>query len=66
MFEAMADRPVDFWGLTSSRRMHPHVQSFFVAFRPWLVESQAFARFWHDMSPGLGPGQGDPASTRSG
>jgi hypothetical protein len=51
IFATMADRPADFWGLTSSRRVHPHVQSFFVAFRPWLVESQAFTRFWHDMSP---------------
>ena len=51
IFEAMAETPADFWGLTSSRRVHPHVQSFFVAFRPWLVESQAFAKFWHDMSP---------------
>ncbi len=51
IFEAMAAEPADFWGLTSSARVHPHVQSFFVAFRPWLVESQAFAKFWHDMSP---------------
>jgi hypothetical protein len=51
IFASMADRPVDFWGLTASRRVHPHVQSFFLAFRPWLVQSQAFARFWHGMSP---------------
>ncbi len=51
IFATMEDRPADFWGLTSSRRVHPHVQSFFVAFRPWLVESQAFTKFWHDMSP---------------
>lgn len=51
IFDAMADRPADFWGLTSSQRVHPHVQSFFVAFRPWLVDSQAFASFWAGMSP---------------
>ncbi|MCD4536001.1 rhamnan synthesis F family protein [Nocardioides sp. cx-169] len=51
IFEAMAARPADFWGLTASQRVHPHVQSFFVAFRPWVVDSQAFARFWRAMSP---------------
>jgi hypothetical protein len=51
IFEAMGARPVDFWGLTASARVHPHVQSFFVAFRPWLVQSQAFTQFWHNMSP---------------
>ena len=51
LFEAMATRPADFWGLTASQRVHPHVQSFFVAFRPWLVDSHAFQRFWHDMAP---------------
>jgi rhamnosyltransferase len=47
----MADRPVDFWGLSRSDRVSPHVQSFFVAFRPWLVDSQAFRTFWGDMQP---------------
>ena len=34
IFAAMADQPVDFWGLTRTERVAPHVQSFFVAFRP--------------------------------
>lgn len=51
VFEEMAARPADFWGLTASQRVHPHVQSFFVAFRPWLVASQAFRGFWGRMSP---------------
>ena len=51
VFDTMASRPADFWGLTASQRVHPHVQSFFVAFRPWLVDSHAFRRFWGDMSP---------------
>lgn len=51
IFEAMADQPVDFWGLTGSQRVSPHVQSFFVAFRPWVVESQTFRRFWSEMVP---------------
>lgn len=51
IFEAMADRPVDFWGLSASRRIAPHVQSFFVSFRPWVVGSRAFTAFWQEMEP---------------
>jgi Rhamnan synthesis protein F len=47
----MDQRPVDFWGLTKSVRIAPHVQSFFVCFRPWVVRSQAFEQFWLRMSP---------------
>jgi len=42
---------LDFWGLTKSRRFRPHVQSFFVAFRPALLRSEAFADFWGPMVP---------------
>lgn len=48
---AMRERPVDFWGLTQSRRRSPHVQSFFVTFRPWVVRSKAFRGFWRAMVP---------------
>lgn len=51
VFEAMAEERVDFWGLTASRRISPHLQSFFVAFRPWLVASHAFRSFWAQMEP---------------
>lgn len=47
----MAPRPVDFWGFTATERVKPHVQSFFVAFRPWTVASHAFHRFWSEMEP---------------
>jgi hypothetical protein len=46
VFGAMAHEPVDFWGLTRSERVAPHVQSFFVAFRSWVVGSATFRRFW--------------------
>jgi rhamnosyltransferase len=42
---------VDFWGLSESRRISPHLQSFFVAFRPWLVSSRAFDSFWSNLQP---------------
>ncbi len=51
ILEAMSRRPVDFWGLTGSERVAPHVQSFFVCFMPWVVRSHAFQQFWQRMSP---------------
>ena len=47
----MAQRPLDFWGLTYSARRGLHVQSFFVAFTPWVVRSQTFQQFWRSMTP---------------
>ena len=47
----MADQPVDFWGLTRTERVAPHVQSFFVAFRPWVIGSATFRRFWTGLDP---------------
>jgi rhamnosyltransferase len=47
----MATRPCDFWGLTGAERVAPHIQSFFVAFRPWVVGSRAFTTFWEEMEP---------------
>lgn len=51
IFDAMADRPCDFWGLTRAERVAPHIQSFFVAFRPWVVSSRTFRTFWETMEP---------------
>ncbi len=51
IFERMASEPVDFWGLTRTERVAPHVQSFFVAFRPWVVGSQTYRRFWTGLDP---------------
>jgi Rhamnan synthesis protein F len=51
IFTAMAARPCDFWGLTAAERLAPHIQSFFIAFRPWVVGSKTFRHFWDDMEP---------------
>ena len=51
VFDDMATRPCDFWGLTAAERVAPHIQSFFIAFRPWVVASQAFVSFWEEMEP---------------
>jgi hypothetical protein len=51
VLDTMADHPVDAWGLTETMRRARHVQSYFYAFRPWVVRSQAFTRFWSAMTP---------------
>jgi rhamnosyltransferase len=51
IFDTMATRPVDFWGLTKSHRISTHIQSFFIVFRSWVVRSRAYREFWTSMSP---------------
>lgn len=51
IFARMAEVRVDFWGMTQSRRIEPHLQSFFVVFRRWVAGSKAFTAFWADMAP---------------
>jgi rhamnan synthesis protein F len=51
IFAEMAGVPVDFWGITLSGRIEPHVQSFFVVFRRWVVGSKAFVDFWRHLAP---------------
>ena len=51
IFEEMAARGVDFWGLTRNAEMSDHVQSYFVGFSPTAVASAAFAEFWRDFEP---------------
>jgi hypothetical protein len=48
---AMARVPVDFWGITRTDRRAPHVQSYFVSYRRWVLHSAAFRRFWTSMVP---------------
>lgn len=47
----MAAVGVDFWGLTRTDRRAPHVQSYFMCFRRWVLQSKAFGRFWSAMVP---------------
>ncbi len=51
VFDAMADRACDFWGMTRTLRRGLHVQSYFVVFRSWVVRSRAFTRFWSQLEP---------------
>lgn len=59
VFEEMADKPYDFWGITESpeikrgrftEAMIPyHVQSYFIVIRNKLLKSSDFSRFWESI-----------------
>ena len=62
MFEEMAGRDVDFWGITKYGEesfdpfgyspygyLPEHIQSHFLVFRKSLVQSEAFIQFWQNM-----------------
>lgn len=51
IFGAMDRVEADFWGLTLSEEIAPHVQSYFVAFRRTALASPAFGDFWASMEP---------------
>lgn len=51
LFHAMEGADYDFWGITTSRELKPHVQSFFVVFSATVTASEAFAAFWQEMTP---------------
>jgi hypothetical protein len=44
-------RKADVWGLTDSWQMGYHLQSFFLAFGPAALRSEAFADFWRRFRP---------------
>lgn len=51
IIDEMATRRVDFWGLTRNAEQGDHLQSYFVAFTPAALGSEAFASFWSDFEP---------------
>ena len=44
--ESPRHRDADFWGMTISAQVRPHVQSWFFAMRPRVIQSETFRRFW--------------------
>jgi hypothetical protein len=46
-----APKDVDFWGMTSSNELSPHVQSWFVVFERDVVASGLLHGFWAAMEP---------------
>ena len=51
MFADMADRPVEYWGVTASQQIVPHLQSFFLVLRSPVVRSRTFTEFWRRLRP---------------
>lgn len=49
--QKMNDAPCDFWGMTDSHECTWHLQSYFLMFKPPLVDSDAFRRFWGSVLP---------------
>lgn len=46
IFQEMENRSCDFWGLTQSRFVRPHIQSYFMCFRKELIRSHVWSHFW--------------------
>lgn len=46
-------READFWGMTISAQVRPHVQSWFFAMRPPVIQSETFRQFWADSAGDL-------------
>lgn len=46
VLKKMADIECDFWGLTESPEIVPHLQSYFLVFRRRALTSDAFRAFW--------------------
>ncbi len=51
LFEEMESRDNDFWGLTSAFHHHLHIQSYFVAFKKPVLESDVFYQFFDSIKP---------------
>lgn len=46
VFGAFLDSGARFWGVTDSREIHPHVQSYCLGFKGGVLEEPALVRFW--------------------
>jgi len=47
LFFMMESKQYDFWGLTESYQIKPHVQSYFVNYSSRVLKSAPFRDFWH-------------------
>ena len=47
MFESMEQRDIDFWGITASKQIARHLQSYFCVLDRRVIESEAFKSFFH-------------------
>lgn len=51
VISAMAQRPVEVWGLTKTWRHAEHIQSYFLYFSSPALKSRAFDSFWSSFQP---------------
>lgn len=49
IWRTMARKRCDFWGITMNAEIAPHVQSYFMVFRPGVAMSAAFRSFWSNV-----------------
>ena len=57
LFDQMAHRDCDGWGLTDNHEYNWHLQSYFLVFRKPALRSPAFASFWTSVLPYKDKGQ---------
>jgi hypothetical protein len=51
VFSAMATVDCDLWGMTSSREIAPHMQSYFLVFRKAALAHEVAKSFWGEVRP---------------
>jgi lipopolysaccharide biosynthesis protein len=51
IMQHMEAQDCDFWGMTDSKQVAWHLQSYFLVFRACVLRSQAFRQFWHAVLP---------------
>ena len=51
LFDRMAGRDLDVWGVSDNLHQAWHLQSYFIVFKRHVFTSEAFARFWASVLP---------------
>lgn len=49
IFDKMENSKCDFWGITDSRQIDYHLQSYFLVFRKKILKSHVFFDFWNQL-----------------
>ena len=49
VFESMTDEECDFWGITASKSIAYHLQSYFIVYKSNILRSSEFLDFWRNV-----------------
>jgi len=49
VFINMNEKECDFWGITSSKEISFHLQSYFLVFKKYILQSKVFKSFWDNV-----------------